>query len=80
KGVVWLTTPLAMVENRQSTDFVGLMGLVDTANGIVPRKKPTDGLMTVRRFLRGKKRGKPGGTRRFSHGGLAIPLVVGLSP
>ena len=43
KGVVWLTTPLAMIENRQSTDFVGLMGLVDTANGIVPRQKPTDG-------------------------------------
>lgn len=38
QGIVWLTTPKDMVEGETSTDFVRLMGLVDTANGIVPRQ------------------------------------------
>ncbi|AWT48601.1 thioesterase [Psychrobacter sp. YP14] len=37
KGVVWLTTAYDMVEGKATTDFVRLMGLVDTANGVVPR-------------------------------------------
>lgn len=37
KGVVWIHTPLEMVEGQKTSDFVRLMGLVDTANGIVPR-------------------------------------------
>ena len=44
KGVVWLTTQTDMVEGETSTDFVKLMGLVDTANGVVPRVDPTQGL------------------------------------
>lgn len=37
KGVVWLTTDLDMVEREATIDFVRIMGLVDTANGVVPR-------------------------------------------
>ena len=42
KGIVWITTEVAMVADstetvQPTTDFVHLMGLVDTANGIVPR-------------------------------------------
>ena len=39
KGIVWLSNALAMVENHPTSDFVRLMGMVDTANGIVPRQK-----------------------------------------
>lgn len=38
KGVVWLNNAKDMVENQPTTDFVHLMGMVDTANGIVPRQ------------------------------------------
>ncbi len=37
KGIVWLRTPHDMVEGEPTSDFVRLMGMVDTANGIVPR-------------------------------------------
>lgn len=36
-GVVWVHTPVDMVAGQPTTDFVKLMGLVDTANGVVPR-------------------------------------------
>lgn len=39
KGIVWLNTHIEMVEDEPTSDFVHLMGLVDTANGIVPRQK-----------------------------------------
>jgi len=39
KGIVWLNTHIEMVEGHETSDFVHLMGLVDTANGIVPRQK-----------------------------------------
>lgn len=39
KGIVWLNTHIDMVEGHETSDFVHLMGLVDTANGIVPRQK-----------------------------------------
>lgn len=38
KGIVWLNNPYAMVENHPTSDFVHLMGMVDTANGIVTRQ------------------------------------------
>lgn len=37
KGIVWLNTPIEMVEGQATSDFVHLIGLIDTANGIVPR-------------------------------------------
>lgn len=42
KGVVWMTNPLAMVEGSATSDFVKLMGMVDTSNGIVPRANPEE--------------------------------------
>lgn len=38
KGIVWLNNSTDMVENQPTSDFVHLMGMVDTANGIVPRQ------------------------------------------
>jgi len=38
KGTVWLTHSKEMVENQTTSDFVHLIGMVDTANGIVPRQ------------------------------------------
>ena len=40
KGMVWLRNPYAMIENEDSSDFVRLMGMVDTANGVATRQKP----------------------------------------
>lgn len=37
KGMVWLNTDVEMVEGEATSDFVHLMGMLDTANGIVPR-------------------------------------------
>ena len=37
KGLVWLTTEVDMVEGEVTSDLVRFMGLVDTANGVVPR-------------------------------------------
>ncbi|AKX55156.1 thioesterase [Thiopseudomonas alkaliphila] len=39
KGIVWINTPVAMVAGQNTSDFSHLMGLVDTANGIVPRQE-----------------------------------------
>ncbi|MDD2944431.1 thioesterase family protein [Acinetobacter haemolyticus] len=39
KGVVWLRTQHDMVEAEPTSDFVRLMGMVDTANGVVPRQE-----------------------------------------
>lgn len=36
-GTVWLTSDVAMVKGAPTSDFVRLMGLVDAANGVVPR-------------------------------------------
>ncbi len=38
KGIVWLNNSKDMIENQPTSDFVHLMGMVDTANGIVPRQ------------------------------------------
>lgn len=38
KGLVWLNTSIQMVENQASSDFVHLIGMVDTANGTAPRQ------------------------------------------
>ena len=43
KGVVWISNNLDMVEGQQTNDFVHLMGMVDTANGIVSRQQPLKG-------------------------------------
>lgn len=37
KGVVWLNNDLEMIEGKETSDFVHLMGMVDTANGVAPR-------------------------------------------
>lgn len=39
KGMVWMTTNKAMVEGTPTSSFTRLLGLVDTANGIVPRQE-----------------------------------------
>lgn len=38
KGIVWLTNEIDMVEGEETSAFVKLMGMVDTANGIVTRQ------------------------------------------
>lgn len=38
KGIVWLNNAITMIENQPSSDFVHLMGMVDTANGTAPRQ------------------------------------------
>lgn len=38
KGIVWISNDKSMVEGQSTTDFVRLMGMVDTANGVVPRQ------------------------------------------
>ena len=38
KGIVWLNNAKDMVENQPTSDFVHLMGMVDTANGVAPRQ------------------------------------------
>jgi hypothetical protein len=43
KGIVWLRNSLDMVEGQPTTDFSRLLGMVDTANGIVPRQDPNAG-------------------------------------
>ncbi|WP_296405124.1 thioesterase family protein [Psychrobacter sp.] len=40
KGLVWVTTDFEMVEGESTDDIVRILGLVDTANGVVPRKGP----------------------------------------
>lgn len=42
RGVVWMNNDLDMVEGQVTSSFVHLMGMVDTANGIVPRAKPDE--------------------------------------
>lgn len=37
KGVVWVHSPVDMIDGIETSDFVKLMGLIDTANGIIPR-------------------------------------------
>lgn len=37
RGMVWVTTDVEMVAGEPTSDLTALMGLVDTANGIVPR-------------------------------------------
>lgn len=43
RGIVWLNTQVDMVEGEKTLDFVKLMGLIDTANGVVPRVEPGQG-------------------------------------
>lgn len=37
RGLVWVHNALEMVEGQATSDFVRLMGMVDTANGVAPR-------------------------------------------
>lgn len=37
KGMVWMTNDMQMVAGEPTSDLVKLLGMVDTANGIVPR-------------------------------------------
>lgn len=37
KGMVWVTTDIDMIAGEPTDDLTHLMGMVDTANGIVPR-------------------------------------------
>ncbi len=43
KGIVSLHNDLDMVEAQDTSSFVRLLGMVDTANGIVPRQNPASG-------------------------------------
>ncbi len=44
QGLVWLKSHIGqMVQGIDLPEVVGLMGLVDTANGVVPRVAPRDG-------------------------------------
>lgn len=38
-GIVWLSNEKAMVEGQEKSDFVHLMGMVDTANGTAVRQE-----------------------------------------
>lgn len=38
KGQVWLTNALEMIEGKETSSFVKLMGMVDTMNGVVERQ------------------------------------------
>jgi hypothetical protein len=40
---VWIRTPYALIDSVESPDWVRLMGLVDTANGIATRVPPGPG-------------------------------------
>ena len=40
KGAVWMNNDLEKIEGQTTSSFVHLLGMVDTANGIVPRAKP----------------------------------------
>jgi len=42
-GRVWLRTPVSLLDSEPISDFVRLMGLADTSNGIATRVKPGDG-------------------------------------
>jgi hypothetical protein len=37
RGMVWITTDVDMIANEATEDLTHLMGMVDTANGVVPR-------------------------------------------
>ncbi|MEN2752687.1 thioesterase family protein, partial [Psychrobacter sp. FBL11] len=37
KGMVWITNDIEMVADEPTDDLVHLLGMVDTANGVVPR-------------------------------------------
>ncbi|WP_201554680.1 thioesterase family protein [Psychrobacter immobilis] len=37
RGMVWITNEVDMIEGKQTDDLVHLLGMVDTANGVVPR-------------------------------------------
>lgn len=39
KGMLWFHTPIEMIEGQQTSDFVRLIGMVDVANGVVPRQQ-----------------------------------------
>ena len=39
KGTVWATTTKDMIEGKETSDFVRLMGIADIANGIAPRQE-----------------------------------------
>ncbi|MCQ9327938.1 thioesterase family protein [Pelistega suis] len=39
KGIVWISTSKEMVEGETTSSFTRLLGLIDTANGIVPRQE-----------------------------------------
>lgn len=41
-GIVWLSNDLDMIEGQTTPDWVRLMGMVDTANGIVTRAQPNE--------------------------------------
>ena len=37
RGMVWITNDVEMIEGKPTDDLVHLLGMVDTANGVVPR-------------------------------------------
>lgn len=42
KGLIWVSTKLEMVDGISSSDFSRIMGMVDMANGVVPRQSSVE--------------------------------------
>ncbi|WP_417363867.1 thioesterase family protein [Glutamicibacter arilaitensis] len=43
RGFAWLRTPYALVDTNDASDMSSLVGMIDTANGVVPRVEPSEG-------------------------------------
>lgn len=43
KGIAWLHTDYALVDTLDASDMARLVGMIDTANGVVPRVEPNKG-------------------------------------
>lgn len=43
KGIAWLRTPYALIDSCDASPMARLVGMIDTANGVVPRVEPGQG-------------------------------------
>lgn len=82
KGVVWMNNDLDMVEGQATSSFVHMMGMIDTANGIVTRVNPTqwafpnlDLNIHLLRLPQGKWLGLDT-TQQYGHDGIGLTSSV----
>lgn len=83
KGLVWLSNDLNMIEGETYSDFVRLMGMVDTANGTAPRQNvPIDWAFPnldlqihLHRLPQGKWLGIDG-VQQFGQDGIGITSAI----